>query len=126
MALLKSLDIGQLDKNCFYSGDWKGYTNDNIIVEDPDLVYYDLNKLQEVSRGFPYNDEGLQDFFFIASSEYMLNGFSNIFLELPNLIKKYEASNHLIALGKLKEDKKINEHQRVLKFREDYYLTRWL
>ena len=127
MALLNPLDIFQLDSSSFYSGDWIGLSYKNRILEG--FEYKDFNNKEGASQipiGYPYDDEGLQDFFFIGSSEYMLNSFGNIFDELTSLIKKYGRSNHFIALGKLKEDKVVGSHKRILKYGEDYFLTRWL
>ncbi|WP_145758390.1 hypothetical protein [Sediminicola sp. YIK13] len=127
MALLSPFDVFQLDSSSFYSGDWLGLRFKNRTLEG--FEYKEFNNKEGVSQikiGYPYDKEGLQDFFFIGSSEYMLNSFGNIFDELPSLLKKYGHSNHYIALGKLKEDDIVNKHQRILTYGKDYFLTRWL
>ena len=126
MCLLKPFNINTLDINKFYSGEWVGYEKDNAFISDDELKNIDMSGLEKVPRGYPFNSEGIQDFFFISSGEYMLDKFANIFHELNKLIKKNGPSNHLIALGKLKEDNMIDNYDRVLSFGDDYYLSRWL
>lgn len=127
MCLLHPLVLDGLDLEKVYSGDWRFFYNEKgNEVEEP--YYKDLapENIDVVQKGYPFDDEGLQDFFFIAPSEYMLNEFGRIFFELKKLVRKYGMSNHLIAYGKLKEDGMLDQHERVLKYFDDYFLSRWL
>ena len=125
MCLLSEFDLSKLKTEYFYSGDWITFKEDNKeILEENWTKQKDY--LNAISKGYPFDKEGLQDFFFISSQDYMLNYFSNIFSELKLLLKKYGKSNHLIALGKLKEDNILNKHKRVLTYSKDYFLSRWL
>lgn len=123
MCLLKPFNISSLNKENFYSGDWITYTENNKEILEENFKNV---KLDEIKKGYPYDNEGLQDFFFIANHNYMIENFSNIYFELKGLIKKYGPSNHLIALGKLKKDNMINMHKRILVYSKDYFLSRWL
>lgn len=124
MCLLSKFDINDIESHKFYSGDWIGLYKDGKEILEQD---YKNNKgIKSIKKGYPFDNEGVQDFFFIADYDYMINSFSRIFKDLKNLIKKYGKSNHLIALGKLKEDNKLQSHQRILDYRKDYFLSRWL
>lgn len=125
MCLLSPLDLSLIKADKFYSGDWiTFYDGDNEILEEN----FDVKnlKLKEVSKGFPHDREGLQDFFFISSQEYMLESFGTIFDSLKTLIRRFGPSNHLIAKGKLELDGMLPKHQRVLTYSKDYFLSRWL
>lgn len=126
MCLLRPFNLENLDLNSFYSGEWIGYKKNSSMVQDNQLKKTDLTKLTRVQRGYPFNNEGIQDFFFVGSGKYMLKKFSRVFFELDNLIKTYGPSNHLVVLGKLKEDKMIKKYKTILKYSEDYFLSRWL
>jgi hypothetical protein len=125
MCLLSEIDLKEVNKENFYSGNWITYREENKdILEENYLVKSKFLKSQP--KGYPFDNEGLQDFFFISSKDYMLDSFSNIYNQLKFLIKKYGASNHLIAFGKLKEDKSLQKHERILTYSKDYFLSRWL
>lgn len=125
MCLLKPLDLSNVDPNYFYSGDWIGIYKDELEVLEQN--YKDKSTFHKLkNKGYPYDNEGLQDFFFIASQTYMTNKFSFVYNQLKELIKKYGPSNHKIAFGKLKEDNMLDKHQRILTYSKDYFLSRWL
>lgn len=125
MCLLKEFTISDLNPNNFYSGDWISFKeHGKEILEENYPKIKDNNK--EFSKGYPFDNEGFQDFFFISSQEYLVEKFSKIFHQLEFLLKKYGKSNHLIAFGKLKEDKKLENHKRILTYSKDYFLSRWL
>lgn len=125
MCLLNTLDLSQLNFENFYSGDWKGIVQEEKEILEEDYKHNNSN-IKLINKGYPYDNEGLQDFFFISSPSYMIDSFSLIFNELKELIKKYGLSNHSIALGKLKEDNKLSSHKRILSYSKDYFLSRWL
>ena len=125
MCLLSKLDLSSLNPNNFYSGNWTGLYKDGKEILEENYKNQHKNT-QLIQKGHPFDNEGVQDFFFISSYEYMINHFSKIFIELKYLLKKYGPSNHLIALGKLKEDKKLEKHKRKLQYATDYFLSRWL
>lgn len=125
MCLFRQFNISELDSSNFYSGDWITYYKDGVELLEEKYDSKDAS-LERVSKGYPFDNEGFQDFFFISSQEYMINKFSTIFNNLSALIKKYGPSNHSIAFGKLKEDNKLNKHKRVLTYGSDYFLSRWI
>lgn len=126
MFLFKPLLLDELSLDKFYSGDWISYKLEDKELLEPEYRKHDVKNLKMFKKGYPFDNEGLQDFFFISSSDYMLNSFSLIFKELKSLIKKYGPSNHLIALGKLEQDKNLNNHERVMVYNQDYFLSRWV
>jgi len=125
MCLLNKFTISDLNPNIFYSGDWITFKEKGkeFLEENYRLI---KENSKEISKGYPFDEEGIQDFFFISSQDYLVNKFSEIFKQLELLLKKYGESNHLIALGKLKEDKMLNKHQRILTYSKDYFLSRWI
>ncbi len=125
MCLLNKLNILNIETNSFYSGDWIGYSNNGKEVLEEEYKNSNDN-LKPFKKGYPFDDEGIQDFFFIASYKYMINSFGDIFHNLSKLIKKCGPSNHLITLGKLKQDNMLSKHKRILLYCEDYFLSRWL
>lgn len=125
MCLINKFNISNIKKENFYSGDWVGYTNNGIEILEENYKNKSGN-LKLFKKGYPFDNEGIQDFFFISSYNYMINNFGKIFYKLSKLIKKYGPSNHLIALGKLKEDNMLSKHKRILLYCEDYFLSRWL
>jgi len=125
MCLLSAFDLSALNAQNFYSGDWVTYYENGAELKEENYPS-DQEKAKPVQKGHPYDKEGLQDFFFISSQEYMISSFSNIFDNLKYLLKKYGPSNHLIALGKLKEDKMLDKHKRVMMYGKDYFLSRWI
>lgn len=125
MCLLTKFNLSEIDANNFYSGDWITYYNGDLELLEED--YDESNSdLQIVSKGYPYDEEGLQDFFFISSQKYMTSKFSNIYDDLENLLRSYGLSNHSIAFGKLKNDSMLSKHKRVLVYSKDYFLSRWI
>ncbi|WP_430428589.1 hypothetical protein [Maribacter litoralis] len=126
MVLRDSISLKNISPEYFYSGDWETLYNGKIELKETDYTKVITQNVERHKKGFPYDEEGLQDFFFIGSPTYILKDFSKIYFNLKFLIKKYGASNHLIALGKLKEDNKINIHKRVYLYFQEYFLSRWL
>lgn len=125
MCLLSPFDLSKIKTDKFYSGDWITFYNGDkeLLEEDYDLKN---SSFKEVLKGYPHDHEGLQDFFFISSNEYMLHSFSTIFDNLKTFIKQFGPSNHMIAKGKLEVDGMLQKHQRVLTYSKDYFLSRWL
>lgn len=125
MCLLNKFSLNNIDANSFYSGDWITYYNNNKELLEEDYKKR-TKEYKVVQKGYPFDKEGLQDFFFISSQNYMINSFGTIFFQLKSLLKKYGTSNHLIACGKIKEDNILNKHKRILVYGKDYFLSRWL
>lgn len=124
MCLFKPVEISEIKNDKFYSGDWVNYIEEGRELLEEE---YKLAGNREIKKkGHPFDKEGLQDFFFISSYDYLINNFSEIFTELRSLIKKYGPSNHLIAYGKLIEDGMLKNHVRLLSYYKDYFLSRWL
>lgn len=125
MCLMAPILIDEFSSEYFYSGDWETfYSNDRELLESDYKKSHGM--ATKMKKGFPYDNEGLQDFFFVSSRDYMLNSFSKIYLELEFLLKKYGPSNHLIALGKLKEDDFSTKHRRKITYFKEYFLSRWI
>ena len=123
MCLLNKFALTELNPNNFYSGDWVTYYNGSEELQEEN---YENEYHKAIPKGYPFDDEGLQDFFFISSQDYLISKFSRIFNQLNSLLKKYGNSNHLIALGKIKEDNMLKSHKRILIYSKDYFLSRWL
>ncbi|MCX2718545.1 hypothetical protein [Lentiprolixibacter aurantiacus] len=127
MSLLSPFLLNNISPSKFYSGDWIGAFYEDRLLEGYEYGDFKLNPKTVLNPiGYPYDDRGLQDFFFISGTEYMMTKFSKIFDYLDRLIPKYGKSNHFIALGQLKETGMEKNHSRILKYGEDYFLSRWL
>ncbi len=127
MVFLNTIDFSTIDISSFTCGRWMGYHDGVTFVTDDAVrnIYKKDYSIKE--RGYPHNDEGLQDFFFGADMPFMKE-FSNIFFELKQLIRRAGLSNHKIALYKFLElsmphNKKLTS---PINFMSDYYLERWL
>lgn len=127
MVFINAIDFSKADLNSFICGKWIGYHDGRNFVADDAVRYINKQDYSIKERGYPHNDEGLQDFFFGADMPFMKE-FSNIFFELKHLIRRVGLSSHKIALCKFLElsklyNKKLNS---PIKFISDYYLERWL
>jgi hypothetical protein len=125
MSLFTDIDFSQLDPEKFYAGRWVGFrdTSGKVIPEEKTFSHPD--KFFRYERGFPTTNEGLSDFWFIASADNMKR-FAQIFDELEQLIPKTATSNHKIALEKVRQLGLIPKLEFMLEFSKDYQLTRWL
>lgn len=125
MCLLNKFNLSNIKTDSFYTGDWIGYKNNGKEVLEENYKNNTEN-LELFNKGYPFDNEGIQDFFFISSYDYLINSFCDVFYELSSLIKKNGPSNHLITLGKLKDDNMLANHKRILLYCKDYFLSRWL
>jgi hypothetical protein len=124
-TLKVDVDFSKLDSTKFYAGDWIGYRDSaGDEIPEENLANHP-DKYFKYSRGFPANNDGLQDFWFISNSNNMME-FSKIYDELDYLIQKTGVSNHRISARKLKEMGLLKNFERLLVFSEDYCLTRWM
>ena len=128
MVILNPIIFKDLDKNHFYSGNWIGLQNEKgALIEDFEFKNNRHREgISKIQIGYPFDDKGLQDFFFISSFENMVLKFSTLYGNLPKMLKKYGTSNHFLALGQLKENNLLGGHKRILEYGTDYFLSRWL
>lgn len=127
MVFLNQIDFSKIYLNSFTCGRFIGYHDGKNFVADDDVRNINKQDYSIKERGYPFNDEGLQDFFFGANMSFMKD-FSNIYFELKTLIRKAGLSNHKIALHKFLEleKKRKTKLSHPLEYITDYYLERWL
>lgn len=127
MVFLNQIDFSKIYLNSFTCGRFIGYHDGKNFVADDDVRNINKQDYSIKERGYPFNDEGLQDFFFGANMSFMKD-FSNIYFELKTLIRKAGLSNHKIALHKFLEleKKRKTKLAHPLEYITDYYLERWL
>lgn len=127
MVFLNPIDLSMFDLTTFTCGCFIGYHDGKKFVADDAVRYINKQDYSIKERGYPHNNEGLQDFFFGADMPFMKE-FSNIFFELKHLIRKAGLSNHKIALYKFLELSKLYNKKLTspIDYITDYYLERWL
>ena len=127
MVFLNQINFLTIDLNTFICGRFIGYHDGKKFVADDAVRKINKQDYSIKERGYPFNDEGLQDFFFGANMSFMKD-FSNIYFELKTLIRKAGLSNHKIALYKFLEleKKKKAKLAHPVDYISDYYLERWL
>ena len=127
MVFLNQINFLTIDLNTFICGRFIGYHDGKKFVADDAVRKINKQDYSIKERGYPFNDEGLQDFFFGANMSFMKD-FSNIYFELKTLIRKAGLSNHKIALYKFLELEKKKETKLAhpVDYISDYYLERWL
>lgn len=125
MSLLSTVDFMSMEKDKFYVADWLGYRSSGGAILAEGEIFSSQDKAFEFKRGFPHDDEGLLDFWFISSSKVM-SVFSQIFLELESLVSKVGMSNHKIALRKIMEMNALGDIRPKYRAFEDFCLTRWM
>ena len=125
LSLFSSINLNFFEKNKFIVPTWCGY-RDSLGRKIPeDKIYLSLDKKYKYIRGFPYDDEGLLDFWFISSSN-IIKEFANIYNELDKFISNVGLSNHKIALEKIKEMQMLSSLQFRQESYSDFCLTRWM
>lgn len=125
MSLLSLIDCSTLGNGNLYVADWVGYRTANGEIIDEDKIFSSTDKAFQFKRGFPHDDEGFLDFWFIASSDVMAK-FSHIFLELEELVSEVGMSNHKIALIKIIKMGFLESVRWKYRSFEDFCLTRWM
>lgn len=125
MSLLSLIECSKLENGKFYTADWVGGRDEkgNIIPEN--LLHNNKKVNFTYKKGFPTDDEGILDFWFISSSE-LISKFSEIHFELESLMIGNGMSNHKIALQKLKNLGLLDNVEWTFKSGVDFCLTRWM
>lgn len=125
MSLFVDIDFSQLDPERFYCGHWVGSrTSEGKVIPEEQLSGHP-DRFFNFDRGFPTTNEGISDFWFIASAANMKR-FAQISDTLPELIAHVSTSNHKIALEQVRRLGLITRLEHTLEFGKDYQLTRWL
>ncbi|HCG94232.1 MAG TPA: hypothetical protein DEX20_01220 [Halieaceae bacterium] len=125
MLLRKPLDLSALPNEEFTCGGWaKCYDDDGYEVSEIDVSLGHKYKFKG-RKGFPYDSEGLHDFWFAADSS-MMRKFATCYDHLPALIDSVGLSSHKAALQHLRNQKLMRHLGFNLDFPMDYTLARWL
>jgi len=125
MSLLKTINCADLNENKFYVADWVGGRDGQGDVIPESNLYKNKEINFTYKKGFPTDDEGLLDFWFLSSSELMEH-FSTIFIDLEELVLETGMSNHKIALQHIKKIGLLADIDWFLQSEIDFCLTRWM
>ncbi len=124
LSLNVEVEFERLDSTRFYTGNWPRWYSD--VGEELDEI--DVSKGSYFKyigkKGFPYDDEGLHDFWFLSNSEAM-NNFSYCYKNIEVMISKCGLSSHKIALQNIIDNDLLDSLEFYLQFASDYTLSRW-
>lgn len=131
------IDFSHLEKDNIYLSNWVGarYENVSDIFEDGRGIYYqqkdslDKDKIKLYGRGFPYNNEGVLDYWVLGGGESI-----QILETLFENINSYQASgpiahqrisNHQLLLHHLRENHPVDKLGFIMNPMEDHCLLRY-
>lgn len=124
MLLKKKVNLDLFTPEKFNVGNWPRWFDE----KGNELNEVDMSKGMQFKfkgkKGFPYDTEGLHDFWFAANSKSM-SSFASCYDNLPTLINQVGLSSHKIALKKLENIGLVEHLEFSLEFPSEYTLGRW-
>jgi hypothetical protein len=124
MLLKKKVDLSVLSSEKFYTGRWPRWYD----AQGQELNEIDVSRglpfKFKGSKGFPFDSEGLHDFWFVANSESM-SRFALCYDDLTRLFSQVGLSSHKITLQHLENLGLVEHLDFALEFPLDYTLGRW-
>ena len=125
LSLNQKITFKNLDQTKFYVGDWPRWYD----YAGKELNEIDVSKgagfKYKGKKGFPYDSEGLHDFWFLSNSEAM-GVFSECYKKIDSIILKCGLSSHKIALQNIIDNHLLETLEFHLQFASDYTLSRWV
>lgn len=124
LSLRQEVRFESLEKNKFYVGKWPRWYSPT----GDELNEIDVSKgapFKYIGRkGFPYDDEGLHDFWFLSNSK-AINNFSYCYKHIEVMISRCGLSSHKIMLQNMIDNDLLDRLEFYLQFASDYTLSRW-
>lgn len=124
MLLKKKVNLSLFHPEKFYVGHWPRWFD----KKGSELNEIDVSKGRQFmfkgKKGFPYDEEGLHDFWFAANCE-SISRFARCYDNLPSLFNQVGLSSHKIALKNLENIGLVEHLEFSLEFPSDYTLGRW-
>ncbi|MEZ8717582.1 hypothetical protein AB6D81_16415 [Vibrio splendidus] len=124
MSLFSQIDCKSLSRDKLIAAKWVGYRDRKGMILSEESIFSNKDCAFEYYRGFPHNDEGLLDFWFIIPRDFVYKIY-DVFDYLDELIFSVGPSNHKIILEHI--NNKIGLEYIDFEFRayQDFCLSRW-
>ena len=137
IAFETKINFSEIDLGKINFSNWHGVTYDQIIdiFKDGRGIFYKLSEkyntdeLPRFNRGFPYDSEGLLDYWFISDNK--INVFSQLYDRLPEYFKVGKCpgaplvSNHKVVLYHLQQTNNTNKINLIMEPTKDHAMIRW-
>ena len=137
IAFETKVNFSEIDLSKINFSNWYGVTYDQVIdiFKDGRGIFYRLSEkhdtdgLPRFNRGFPYDSEGLLDYWFISDNK--INVFSQLYDRLPEYFKSGKCpgaplvSNHKVMLYHLQQTNNANKINLIMEPTKDHAMIRW-